>query len=154
MVIIASSRPAALDAEKPVKLGGILSTLRFVSSELQPMSLADSEAVVVQWHAAVARDLPDEANRQRLDAYERDVRQMLHDRVPIRHLASNPLLCAMICALNWDRRRRVPDDRMELYQAALDMLLEARDVDRGVGATHVEGLDRQAKEELLDIIAY
>jgi hypothetical protein len=34
------------------------------------------------------------------------------------------------------------------------MLLEARDVDRGVGATHVEGLDRQAKEELLDIIAY
>jgi hypothetical protein len=154
LVIVASSRPAALDAEKPVKLGSSLSTLRFVGAELQPMGLADSEALVAQWHAAVARDMPDEANQQRLDAYERDVRQMLHDRVPIRHLASSPLLCAMICALNWDRRRRVPDDRMELYQAVLDMLLEARDVDRGVGSAHVQGLDQQAKEELLDTIAY
>jgi hypothetical protein len=154
MVIIASSRPAALDAETPVKLSGILSTLRFASAELQPMSLADSEMLVAQWHASVARDLPDETNRQRLDAYERDVRQILHDRAPIRHLASTPLLCAMICALNWDRRRRVPDDRMELYQAALEMLLEARDVDRGVGTARVHGLDWHAKEALLDTIAY
>ena len=154
MVVIASSRPAALDAEKPVNLGGLLSTLRFVSSELQPMGLADSGALVAQWHAAVARDVPDEVTRQKLDAYERDVRQVLHDRAPIRHLASTPLLCAMICALNWDRRQRVPDDRMELYRAALEMLLEARDVDRGVGAAYVQGLDRQAKEELLDAIAY
>jgi hypothetical protein len=154
MVVIASARPAALDAEKPVKLGGLLANLGFVNSALQPMSLSNSETLVSQWHAAVARDLADEADRQQLEAYERDLRQMLHDRAAIRHLASTPLLCAMICALNWDRQRRVPDDRMELYRLALEMLLEARDVDRGVEAAHVDGLDRQAKEELLDTIAY
>jgi hypothetical protein len=154
LVAVISSRPAALDAEKPFLLSGAIDALGFTTSILQPMALADSEALVVQWHAAVARDVSADAEREKLYEYERDLRQMLRDRASIRNLASSPLLCAMICALNWDRRRRVPDQRMELYRAALDMLLEARDVERGVHAAHVEGLDRAAKEELLDSIAY
>ena len=59
----------------------------------------------------------------------------------------------MICALNWDRRQRLPDDRMELYRLALEMLLETRDDERAVRSELLH-LNRVAKEELLGAIAY
>ena len=39
------------------------------------MTLADSQAMVAQWHAAVARDRPDQ--RDKLVRYERDLQQAL-----------------------------------------------------------------------------
>src|SRR5262249_30206964 len=63
-------------------------------------------------------------------------RVTLLDRVPttpqLRSLATNPLLCAMLCALNRDRRTQLPQDRVELYRIALELLLERRDIERQI----------------------
>jgi hypothetical protein len=147
-----TSRPAALDSSEPILVGAELGKSGYVSLILEPMALADSEALVAQWHSAVARDRPEEAAK--LESYERDLRQSLRDRPAIRNLASNPLLCSMICALNWDRRQRLPDDRMELYRLALEMLLERRDEERAVQPAYIQELNRSEREELLDEIAY
>ena len=48
----------------------------------------------------------------------------------LRSLTENPLLCALLCALNRDRHGNLPRQRMATYEAALVMLLERRDVDR------------------------
>ncbi|MFJ6075882.1 NACHT domain-containing protein [Streptomyces sp. NPDC093065] len=45
-------------------------------------------------------------------------------------LATNPLMCGMLCALHRDRRGFLPQDRKSLYEAALTMLLERRDRER------------------------
>ncbi|MFG3110651.1 NACHT domain-containing protein [Streptomyces tendae] len=45
-------------------------------------------------------------------------------------LATNPLMCGMLCALHRDRRGFLPQDRRSLYEAALTMLLERRDRER------------------------
>lgn len=151
-IFVLSSRPAALEADTNM-LGKRLTDHGFKMLTLEPMTLADSEALVAQWHAAVARDITDESKREKLAVYERDLRQSLRNRNSIRSLASNPLLCSMLCALNWDRQQRLPDDRMELYRLAHEMFLEARDDERGVRPVLVQ-LARSEKEELLDGLAY
>jgi hypothetical protein len=50
-------------------------------------------------------------------------------------LAGNPLMAAMLCALNMGRETHLPADRMGIYQAAVEMLLHRRDTERGVRST-------------------
>lgn len=152
-IIVVSSRPAALDATRTIPLSSLMHESGFKSHSLESMSLADVEALISQWHTAVAQDLLKDEDRLRIRTYEQDLRSTVRERPTIRALASSPLLCSMICALNWDRRQRLPDDRMELYRLALEMLLETRDEERDVRAD-VIGLNRTAKEELLGAIAY
>jgi hypothetical protein len=151
---VVSSRPAALDAEDPVPLGLELKQLGFRSLTLEPMTIYDSLALVSRWHAAVARDFVDPEGLTQLASNERALAQTIRERAAIRNLAANPLLCAMMCALNWERRQNLPDDRMELYRVALEILLERRESERKIGPTYVEELDRKSKETLLDYLAY
>lgn len=155
LIVVVSSRPAAIDAED--SLGSVSSRLArngFVDVTLEPMSLPQSEALISQWHMAVGRELVEEDGHARLERHERQLRRALRDRPAIRGLASNPLLCAMICALNWDRQQRLPDDRMELYRIALEMLIDRRDSERSVRPGRGVELDRSAKEAVLDAIAF
>jgi hypothetical protein len=59
----------------------------------------------------------------------------------------------MICALNLDRRTQLPDERMELYAIALEMLLERRDVERRIGEAGPR-LSRTSKMLLLEDMAH
>jgi hypothetical protein len=154
--VLLSSRPAALDANVAggPTASARLKALGFEQIALEPMSLADSTALISQWHQAVGRDFVQAEDLSRLESYERELIKALHERAAIRNLASSPLLCAMICALNWDRRQLLPDDRMELYRLALDMLLIDRDLQRKIGAARLGDLDRDAKQLLLDGVAY
>jgi hypothetical protein len=157
--IVISSRPAAIDAVEAApaasnSLSKELLALGFQRLMLEPMSLRGSEALVAQWHRAVARDLPNEHDRTELKKWETSLIQALRDRPAVLALASNPLLCAMICALNWDRRQRLPEQRMELYRLALDLLFETRDAEREIATEHEHLLNRAAKEDLLDSLAY
>lgn len=149
---VVAARRAALQSEQPLALGAELAASGFELVTLNPMSLADSQVLVSQWHAAVGIALPDE--RERLERYEREMLHTLVDRPAVRLLAANPLLCAMVCVLNWHHQRQLPEDRMELYRLALEVLLERRERERGIGPVHVAGFDRKDKEALLDEIAY
>jgi hypothetical protein len=74
------------------------------------------------------------------------------NRAHLRKLSGYPLLCALLCALHQDRRATLPSNRMELYEVALQMLLERRDVERKIDM--VEGLGRTEKLLLLGDLAY
>jgi hypothetical protein len=101
----------------------------FTELALLPMSRDEVAAFVARWHAAARADAA-EADAERLDAYERGLLEALRIRPDLGRLATNPLMCALICALHRDRHGYLPDGRQELYDAALSMLLVRRDEER------------------------
>ena len=119
---------------------------------LQPMTLADVDSFVDHWHYAIRKALPDDADQARLDQLSTALKAALRARPAVRSLATSPLLCAMLCALHRERSEQLPQDRMELYRVALEMLLVRRDVDRRVAG--VERLPLKEKQLLLRDFAY
>lgn len=134
---VLTSRPGAATA-------GWLTAEGFGSAFLERMSAADVRALIRHWHQA-ARDaggLPcDEAD---LPRHEGALLSRLDANPHLRALATTPLLCAMLCALNLDRRTFLPRDRLELYRTALTLLLDRRDAERHIpGASELAGQDRR-----------
>ncbi|MEV4740060.1 NACHT domain-containing protein [Streptomyces sp. NPDC049555] len=128
---------------------GWLTESGFTELELLPMSRGDVLAFIDRWH---------EAAGARHDARLRAFRDTLSAAVvatrDLGRLATNPLMCALICALNRARRGYLPHGRMELYRAALDLLLIRRDRERDIVAG-LEGPElEQAQTALLQKIAY
>jgi Leucine-rich repeat (LRR) protein len=104
----------------------------FQHCALQPMTLGDVRSFVEHWYNAIRSALPDAADQAELDQMSAGLMAILRSRPPLRGLATNPLLCAMICALHRERSEQLPEDRMELYRVALELLLERRDIERRV----------------------
>ncbi|GLY91245.1 NACHT domain-containing protein [Actinoallomurus iriomotensis] len=144
---VVTSRPAAVDARW-------LTAQNFAPVTLSPMAPDDLRELVRHWHAAVrdAGDLPCPA--ERLPAYEGALLARLESSPHLRALAATPLLAAMLCALNLDRARQLPRDRMGIYAAALDMLLERRDAEREVSAFAGVGLEPDQKVRVLQHLAW
>ncbi len=113
--VVVTARPAATDEKW-------LAELDFSSVELEQMSPTDVKVFLQRWHEAAGA--PEEAQRRLVT--------QLESREHLRALASSPLLCAMLCALNLGRVSELPQSRMELYAAALTMLLDLRDAERGI----------------------
>jgi predicted NACHT family NTPase len=143
--VIVTSRPGGAP---PQWLGDA----RFSVVDLQPTSRADIRLFVARWHAAMRLGRVDDESRRALDDYEAGLLRLLDTRGHLRKLAGYPLLCALLCALHLDRRATLPANRMELYEVALQMLLERRDVERKIGA--IDGLGRTEKLLLLADLAY
>ena len=121
---IVTSRPGVISDTWPRKSFAVL--------ELQPMSTRDIHVFIRNWHAALLKELGQAENRDELRADERAILSSIDTDRNIRRLAVNPLLCALLCALNRERKRRLPKEKMEIYAAALDMLLARRDRERGM----------------------
>jgi len=129
--IVVTSRPTAVT---PKWLG----TEGFRSVVLEPMTPDDVQVFLRRWHSALLDSLPDPTllpcRPEEVPEHERTLLAQLRARAHLRALARNPLLCAMLCALNLDRKAKLPRDRLALYSDALAMLLERRDSDRGVAS--------------------
>jgi hypothetical protein len=143
---VVTSRPAAVGE-------GWLDGLGFATTELQPMSVSDVADFVHQWHEAVSAELADPDERHEMAGYERSLMAAIETDRHLRALTTSPLLCALLCALNRERRTQLPNDRMEIYSAALDMLIDRRDRERGV-ALGETALTRTDKILLLQDIAF
>ncbi|MFF8697299.1 NACHT domain-containing protein [Streptomyces sp. NPDC015144] len=126
----------------------------FAPHVLLPMGREDIRLFVEHWHRAARTECADPLERERLDAYEASLRRAVGTRRDLARLATNPLMCALLCALNRDRRTQLPRARKELYDAALDMLLVRRDTERDI--LGVEGVDltREEQTALLQRLAY
>lgn len=142
---IVTSRPSAAPSDW-------LRGEEFAVADLQPMLPNDVRVFVDRWHQAVRAQCADAASRRDLDRYERALLAQLTGRHHLRKLAGYPLLCALLCALHRDRRGDLPDNRMELYDVALQMLLERRDAERRLPS--LPGLNRTRKTLLLSDLAY
>ncbi|QDY77283.1 NACHT domain-containing protein [Streptomyces qinzhouensis] len=108
---------------RPSSVGeGWLTGERFTELNLSAMQRTEVERFVRRWHTAAHAD--DGLGDALIDA--------IHTNDDLGRLAVNPLMCGLLCALHRERRGFLPQGRKELYEAALRMLLERRDVERGV----------------------
>ncbi|MDV9173672.1 NACHT domain-containing protein [Streptomyces sp. W16] len=110
---------------------------------LAPMRRPEVKTFVERWHKAA--DAPE---------YEGPLLDSLHTKRDLARLATNPLMCGLICALHHERRGYLPTGRKELYDAALTMLLTRRDRERGMGALEGAELSEEAQLEILQRLAY
>ncbi|MDG4858674.1 NACHT domain-containing protein [Streptomyces sp. T-3] len=126
----------------------------FMAHSLLPMEREDIRDFIRHWHDAARQECEAARERGLLDTYEAALSQAVATRQDLARLATNPLMCALLCALNRDRRMQLPRARKELYDAALDMLLVRRDTEREI--TDVEGisLTREEQMALLQRLAY
>ncbi|MDX3575516.1 NACHT domain-containing protein [Streptomyces sp. FL07-04A] len=145
---VITSRQAAIGS-------GWLADTGFLSLELTPMSLSDQNLFISHWHDTMRSAVSDEQERVRLREHEKALVRSMAERRELRRLGSNPLLCALLCALHWDREMHLPSDRLKLFEAALEMLLVRRDQQRNIaGDTDVVRLSSGVQELILRKLAY
>lgn len=145
--LLVTSRPPAIP-------DGWLSQQGFVELELLPMSPSDVASFVDHWHEAVAGEEQD----QKVASDTRELSSKLKERIrtdrSLRELAATPLLCAMLCAMNRDRREVLPSNRIALYEAAVQLILHGRDEQRKVRISDLPSLEFEIKRDLLQEIAF
>lgn len=139
---IITSRSTALSDE-------LVDNDRFSYASLLPMEYADIKAFVAHWHAAAARDISSVEEKALVRESERLILNAIRDKSSIRSLCNSPLLCALVCALNRDRAGSIPENRMELYDTALQMLVVRRDEARRISVSDDVALSYKESEVLL-----
>ncbi|MFK8907353.1 NACHT domain-containing protein, partial [Streptomyces sp. YS-3] len=144
---VVTTRPSAVPVDW-------LSRQDFVAHSLLPMDRDDIRTFIGHWHDAARGECLADADRALLTTYETSLRQAVGSRRDLGRLATNPLMCALLCALNRDRRMQLPRARKELYDAALDMLLVRRDTEREIAGVEGVELTREEQTALLQRLAY
>ncbi|WP_406343208.1 NACHT domain-containing protein [Streptomyces sp. NBC_00648] len=120
----------------------------FTELTLCPMGPADVAAFVRRWHTAARAGADDDGA---LTAYESQLLEAVRAKPDLGRLATNPLMCGLICALHRDRRGFLPYGRKDLYDAALSMLLIRRDRERDM---RVPERRQEPQIQLLQQLAY
>jgi Leucine-rich repeat (LRR) protein len=142
-----TSRPPAVPEEW-------LAERSFRAAELLPMDSADISIFLEHWHAAAERLIVDADERSELRRFSQRLMVSLRENRSLHDLASSPLLCAMLCVLNWDRRSALPSDRWELYRLALETLIHRRELERGTATSRILDLRVADLRILLQDLAY
>ncbi len=129
---------------------------QFSNLTLEPMSAANMEKFIIQWHEALAAAQLPEDRQKDLNSMARNLQRLLEQRPELQRLATNPLLCAMICALHRERLETLPEARIQLYQECIEMLLERRDSGRKIklDMMHLAKLTKDQKLALIQSFAY
>ena len=151
---VVSTRPTTLKDEQ-AKMQ--YEQLGFKQLVLQALSEENAGRLVTQWHEAMSADRCELRQSEKDELPELEEKLQLYWRDSkngLKELMSNPLLCAMVCALHQVRRSQLPRDRVQLYGACVEMLLEGRDAAREVDLADYPELSLREKEGLLAKLAY
>ncbi|MFE9631374.1 NACHT domain-containing protein [Streptomyces sp. NPDC006463] len=138
---LVTSRPSAVAADW-------LAEDEFTELTLSAMGPADIATFIKRWHKAAHTDTDDDAV---LRTYEAQLLMAVRTKPDLGRLATNPLMCGLICALHRDRRGYLPHGRKDLYEAALSMLLSRRDRERDMAGPD---LREEPQLDLLQRLAY
>ncbi|MGP3987885.1 NACHT domain-containing protein [Streptomyces sp. 3N207] len=138
-LVLVTSRPSAARQDW-------LGREDFSELSLSPMRPADIDLFIDRWHTAAEAE----------QGLAESLRTAVRTRSDLSLLATNPLMCGLICALHRERHGFLPRGRKPLYDAALSMLLERRDRERAVYTAHPASveLDEESQVELLQKLAY
>ncbi|QES43072.1 ATP-binding protein [Streptomyces venezuelae] len=139
---LVTSRPSAVRVDWLTEEG-------FTELTLSAMREEEVAAFIERWHAAAATGVQEEDAE--LVAYESQLVEAVRSKPDLGRLATNPLMCGLICALHRDRRGFLPLGRKDLYTAALSMLLVRRDRERHMA---VPELREEPQLQLLQRLAY
>ncbi|MFI5879967.1 NACHT domain-containing protein [Streptomyces sp. NPDC051554] len=144
---LVTSRPSAVDVHW-------LAEVDFAEFNLLPMSRHDVDRFVHRWHEAILTTVDEPDEQLTVERLRDALRVNLRQKHDLYRLATNPLMCALICALHRDRLTHLPVRRMELYAAALTMLLVRRDKERAIPVPQGLAPTEEALVQLLQRIAY
>jgi hypothetical protein len=136
-----TSRPSAVGQDWLAEDG-------FTELSLSPMGPTAVATFITQWHDAARTDADDATD---LDKYEGQLLAAVRTEPDLGRLATNPLMCGLICALHRDRRGYLPHGRKDLYEAAFSMLLSRRDRERDMVGPE---LREEPQLDLLQRLAY
>ncbi|WP_328928144.1 NACHT domain-containing protein [Streptomyces sp. NBC_00190] len=138
---LVTSRPSAVGADW-------LAGDDFTELTLSAMGPADIATFIERWHKAAHVGTDDDAV---LQEYQAQLLAAVRTKPDLGRLATNPLMCGLICALHRDRRGYLPHGRKDLYEAALSMLLSRRDRERDMAGPD---LREEPQLDLLQRLAY
>lgn len=124
----------------------------YIEINMLPMSPRKVKDFLDYWHIAVLveRGKTDEGNAGKMAL-------KLYDKInsidSLQKLAANPLLCAMICAIHFQKGALLPKDKKELYEDCCKMLIDDRDVERNISVSDNK-LTYEQKKIILARLAY
>ncbi len=98
------------------------------SFRLAPFNPAQVARFVEAWSRALLRVPavdPGEEVLRRAEDYRRELQAQINAHPNIGPLTESPLMLTMLAVVHWSRKR-MPEQRVELYEAAVDYLLESR----------------------------
>ncbi|EFL24263.1 putative large ATP-binding protein [Streptomyces himastatinicus ATCC 53653] len=144
---LVTSRPSAVADDW-------LAAQDFSEFALSPMNRDDMAAFIDRWHDAARVGCRTDDERAALATYQSALHTAVRTKQDLTRLATNPLMCGLICALHRARRGYLPPGRKALYDAALSMLLTRRDTERHVYAPGDIQLDEEPQIQLLQRLAY
>jgi Leucine-rich repeat (LRR) protein len=118
---VVTTRPGAVE-------DGWLSRLEFTEARVEPMSRRDREEFIDKWYRSAALELKQRPRPgEDLTLTAARLKTELVEQPELGLLATNPLLCAMICALYRERQEKLPETPAELSEALCQMLLHRRE---------------------------
>uniref|UniRef100_A0AAU3H698 NACHT domain-containing protein n=1 Tax=Streptomyces sp. NBC_01401 TaxID=2903854 RepID=A0AAU3H698_9ACTN len=132
---------------------GWLGDSNFSELTIHPMGPRDVAAFVDRWHQAASADFGSEHDRTHFDVLRENLKDTIRSQRGLAQITTSPLLSALVCALHTARNGHLPHGRMEIYEAALSMMLDRRDREREIEVSAVRLSERQA-QRLLQRLAY
>lgn len=128
----------------------------YIDYEIMPMNAESIKEFIVYWHRSVLRK-DAIVNDQEIDRLQFHLKKKILESPSLKILAKNPLLCAMICALNYVNNEQLPEGKMELYEKCCEMLMDARDIQRKIDGniySDLPILDYGKKRKILEELSY
>jgi predicted NACHT family NTPase len=147
---VITSRPTALRKEEWQEWDDWVTDEKFMELSFQQMDIHQIESFISQWHDALSLAHID--SRENANSLSLNLKRIVNRRSDLQKLAENPLLCAMLCALHHDRRDSLPSDRRQLYRECIELLLDRRDIKRGINLG--VSLNLESKTKVLRYLAY
>ncbi|WP_300932707.1 NACHT domain-containing protein [Prosthecobacter sp.] len=150
---VITTRPGAVE-------NGWLEQLDFVEARVEPMARRDRAEFIDKWYRSATLTIKRLRAGEDLIQTAQKLKTELEDRPDLGILATNPLLCAMICALYRERQDKLPESPAELSEALCQMLLHRRERETPVlssGEHYPHGwreLQYEQKKGLLSKIAW
>ncbi|SDT80627.1 NACHT domain-containing protein [Actinoplanes derwentensis] len=122
---VVATRPGAIDPAFFTDLG-------FTTANLNPLDDRGMSDLVSRWFAAVGPAVPERSDRRTPVQLSQEVVRLVRSSPQLRELSSSPLMCTLICGVYLDRGSE-PLQGSEIYAAFVEMMIERRDVERGLG---------------------
>jgi energy-coupling factor transporter ATP-binding protein EcfA2 len=121
----------------------------FARADIQPFDANDRAQFLRNWIALLFKVAPEDVSKENGDAYGefQSVTSGIEANDRIRPLAVNPLLLTVIAIVHWNRKR-LPEQRIDLYDECVDVLLGQRKEAEHVQLSRKTGaLDQQHEQE-------
>lgn len=114
--------------------------VKHVNYRVLRMNSRNIEKFVRYWHSTVLTEL--EGSETEIETRSNRLVENITNVPSIKSIAGTPLLCAMICALNYINNETIPSNRNELYEKCCEMMIDGRDKERHIASAEIEDLNR------------